>query len=141
MKCIKKSYLTEKAANDAKDYHNIQATVRGWKIMKGVYFCNEHKAWHITTRSASDIRVRLRWLDNQGDGGERFIKERNKMWDHYMEICQKKLLLPDGTYRKPDAESHEKLMHYLVGDYKKYPLKFKYVEMWWRNLPPDKRKE
>lgn len=138
MKCIKKPFDTEGKAKAAMDYHNAQATDKGWKIMKGVYYCEEHKAWHITSMKPSDVTARLKWIDGMKDIGSRVLDRRERIFDHYMNICQQKLLTPDGTYRRPTWEAHKKLMESLVGS-NPWPVKFKYVEMWWLKLPSHKQ--
>lgn len=138
MKCIKKPFDTKEKAEAAKDYHNLLAVDKGWKTIKGVYFCEEHKAWHMTAMNTKEVKIRENWLRKQNDGGDKFIKDRDKMWDYYMEMCQNKLLVPDGRYRKPTKKSHDELMS-KVAPNRKHPIMFKYIEMWWQKLPEDKK--
>jgi hypothetical protein len=131
---MKKCFDSKELALSAMNYHNAQADKHGWKIMKSVYFCPNHQAWHLTAMSDGDVRNVLRFEKSLEKSGSKILQRIQARFDHHMEICKNKLLLPDGTYRQPDAESHKELMISLVG-FKKWPVKFKYVEMWWSRLP------
>lgn len=139
MKCIKKPFATKQKAEAAKDYHNLQGTDKGWKMMKGVYYCEEHKGWHITSMKAGDIKARKNWLSRQQDNGNAILKQKDRIKEHYLELFQKKLETVDGTYRRPTMEWFDKLMLSMIGLNKRYPIKYKYIDMWWKKLPEDKK--